>query len=62
MGEDEKQTSVNIWGCSSAGRAPALQAGGRQFDSVHLHQRERQRNLTDPIFGGFIPVKMTSLP
>ena len=26
------------WGCSSAGRAPALQAGGRQFDSVHLHQ------------------------
>ena len=26
-----------IWGCSSAGRAPALQAGGRQFDSVHLH-------------------------
>ena len=33
-----------IWGCSSAGRAPALQAGGRQFDSVHLHQiREDQR-------------------
>ena len=26
-------------GCSSAGRAPALQAGGRQFDSVHLHQK-----------------------
>ena len=28
-----------IWGRSSAGRAPALQAGGRQFDSVRLHQR-----------------------
>ena len=28
---------LEIWGCSSAGRAPALQAGGRQFDSVHLH-------------------------
>ena len=27
-----------IRGCSSAGRAPALQAGGRQFDSVRLHQ------------------------
>ena len=26
------------WGCSSAGRAPALQAGGRRFDPDHLHQ------------------------
>ena len=26
------------WGCSSVGRAPALQAGGRQFDPDHLHQ------------------------
>src|SRR3990172_6008643 len=25
-------------GCSSAGRAPALQAGGRRFESGHLHQ------------------------
>ena len=25
-------------GCSSAGRAPALQAGGHRFESVHLHQ------------------------
>ena len=24
-------------GCSSAGRAPALQAGGHRFDPVHLH-------------------------
>ena len=24
-------------GCSSAGRAPALQAGGHRFESVHLH-------------------------
>ena len=29
-----------IWGCSSAGRAPALQAGGHGFDSHHLHQRQ----------------------
>ena len=29
-----------IRGRSSAGRAPALQAGGRQFDSVRLHQRQ----------------------
>ena len=28
-------------GCSSAGRAPALHAGGHRFESVHLHQRRR---------------------
>ena len=28
----------HLWGCSSAGRAPALQAGGQEFDSPHLHQ------------------------
>ena len=27
-----------VWGYSSAGRAPALQAGGQRFDSAHLHQ------------------------
>ena len=31
-----------IWGRSSAGRAPALQAGGQEFDSPHLHQPGRQ--------------------
>ena len=25
------------WGCSSAGRAPALQAGGQRFEPAHLH-------------------------
>ena len=29
-------------GCSSAGRAPALQAGGHGFDSHHLHQKRRK--------------------
>jgi hypothetical protein len=27
-----------LWACSSAGRAPALQAGGRRFDPGHVHQ------------------------
>ena len=27
-----------VWGCSSVGRAPALQAGGHGFESHHLHQ------------------------
>ena len=30
----------NIWGFSSAGRAPALQAGGQRFDPANLHQEE----------------------
>ena len=29
-----------LWGCSSAGRAPALQAGGHGFESHHLHHGE----------------------
>src|SRR5687767_11548330 len=28
---------VYCGGCSSVGRAPALQAGGHRFDPVHLH-------------------------
>ena len=30
---------IKKWGCSSAGRAPALQAGGQGFDSLHLHHQ-----------------------
>ena len=29
---------LDKWGISSAGRAPALQAGGRRFDPDILHQ------------------------
>ena len=29
----------SYWGCSSAGRAPALHAGGHRFEPVHLHQK-----------------------
>ena len=28
---------AQIWGYSSAGRAPALQAGGHRFDPDYLH-------------------------
>ena len=31
----------DIRGYSSAGRAPALQAGGQRFDPAYLHQTER---------------------
>ena len=31
-------------GCSSAGRAPALHAGGQEFDPPHLHQGDVETN------------------
>ena len=37
------------WGYSSAGRAPALQAGGQEFDSPYLHH---------PIFRTFLKEKV----
>ena len=33
---------IPTWGCSSAGRAPALQAGGQEFDSPHLHHGNKK--------------------
>src|SRR6202022_3510215 len=33
-----EQRVRSIWACSSAGRAPALQAGGRRFEPCHVHQ------------------------
>ena len=43
----ERQIAVSVhdWGISSAGRAPALQAGGRRFDPVILHQSSMRRVL-----------------
>ena len=40
----------DIRGYSSAGRAPALQAGGQRFDPAYLHQteRSRQEGSTEP--------------
>ena len=35
MGE---QVDAGLWGYSSVGRAPALQAGGQEFKSPYLHE------------------------
>ena len=38
--------AANIkWGCSSVGRAPALQAGGHEFESHHLHEVMKRVSL-----------------
>ena len=36
-----------VGGCSSAGRAPALQAGGQRFDPVQLHQLSRSESAVN---------------
>ena len=33
---------ITTRGCSSAGRAPALQAGGQEFDSPQLHHGKQR--------------------
>ena len=38
----EQVAAGYIWGCSSVGRAPALQAGGQEFESLHLHGKHEQ--------------------
>ena len=34
-----------MWGISSAGRAPALHAGGQGFEPLILHQPERVKEV-----------------
>ena len=37
------------WGCSSVGRAVALQAIGQEFDSPQLHQSEKRSIQIGPV-------------
>ena len=37
IGYPKKRREPDIWGISSAGRAPALHAGGQEFESPILH-------------------------
>ena len=36
--QKERDRNARAWGYSSAGRAPALQAGGQEFEPPYLHQ------------------------
>ena len=47
--EKRRKLQPFLWGCSSAGRAPALQAGGHGFESHHLHQPSDKDHLTNHI-------------
>ena len=46
---EKGETTNHLWGCSSAGRAPALQAGGHGFESHHLHHQVKPKSLTNHI-------------
>ena len=39
--KSSKKIKMPIWGRSSVGRAPALQAGGQEFESLRLHSSEK---------------------
>ena len=47
-GKTKKRHPIAMaWGYSSVGRAPALHAGGRRFDSVYLHQTIMLRIISE---------------
>jgi hypothetical protein len=57
-----EQRVRSIWACSSAGRAPALQAGGHRFDPGHVHQlNSRSLNMLCGYFRSTIRVHPKNL-
>src|SRR5579871_5749334 len=51
--EEEHDKKARARGCSSAGRAPALQAGGQGFEPPHLQKlREALQHTAFPCFTG----------
>ena len=46
-GKDVPEYGKDKRGFSSAGRAPALQAGGQRFDPANLHQPKESKRLTE---------------
>ena len=54
---------TGTWGCSSVGRAPALQAGGQEFEPLHLHRNyvPKQGDSSPRLhFDKFIPTAIQS--
>ena len=47
LSQRTEKKMIHQWGCSSAGRAPALQAGGQEFESLHLHHTEKSVKKMD---------------
>jgi hypothetical protein len=45
--EQSSHRKLLIWGFSSVGRAPALHAGGQEFESLNLHHTSGNNSLGD---------------
>ena len=43
-----------MWGFSSAGRAPALHAGGQEFESPNLHHLKQTEQFKSEPSGSFL--------
>ena len=50
-----------IWGISSVGRAPALHAGGQEFESPNLQFKRLIRTPSDESFNLFNGISIISL-
>ncbi len=59
-GTRRDRMEVHKWGCSSVGRAPALQAGGQGFESPHLHHHHFQHCPRSS--AGFLALYLLSAP
>ena len=47
------RATTRMWGFSSAGRAPALHAGGQEFESPNLHHLKQLEQLKSEPTGSF---------
>ena len=57
----EKEPQQTKWGCSSVGRAPALQAGGHGFESHHLQSELEDRLKQMKVPGDNSTAKLKSM-
>ena len=53
---------LKIWGRSSAGRAPALQAGGQRFDPARLHHKNLVKFTSRMFFENYIEDRIINKP
>lgn len=49
-----QRSQTRMWGFSSAGRAPALHAGGQEFESPNLHHLKQLEQLKSEPTGSFL--------
>lgn len=58
--QGRKRSSKPEWGISSAGRAPALHAGGQEFESPILHHLKQIEPLETAPEGAFLMLSIHS--